>query len=78
MKYSGCPLNSKMMQNIWQKGNYTVYFTQENSRSIQRELLCKPAWFNTLNDIVRRIDNNNNSFLPIQSWKTLQSLVLGL
>ena len=36
------------------------------------------AWFNKWHDKVNSIENNTNSFLPIQSWKILQSLVLGL
>ena len=36
------------------------------------------AWFNKWHDKVNSIENNANSFLPIQSWKSLQSLVLGL
>ena len=36
------------------------------------------AWFNKWYDKVNSIENNVNSFLPIQRWKHLQSLVLGL
>ena len=36
------------------------------------------AWFNKWYDKVNSIENNSNSFLLIQSWKSLQSLVLGL
>ena len=36
------------------------------------------AWFNKWHDKINSIENNANSFLSIQSWKSLQSLVLGL
>ena len=60
------------------QGHYTAYFTPENAISIQKELLGILAWFNKWHDKVNSIENNANSFLPIQSWKSLQSLVLGL
>ena len=48
------------------QGYYTAYFTPENSISIQKELLWILAWFNKWYNKVNSIENNTNSFLPIQ------------
>ena len=39
---------------------------------------CPLNLFNKWQDKVNSIKNNKNSFISIQSWKRLQSLVLGL
>ena len=36
------------------------------------------TWLNKCYDWVNSVENNTNSFVPIRSWKFLQSLVLGL
>ena len=66
--------------NGWSKKqvDYTTYFTPENTISIKKELLGILAWFNKWHDKVNSIEINTNSFLPIQSCKSLQSLVFGL
>ena len=61
-----------------EKGKYTAYFTPENGHKIQNELLDILDWFTKWNDSVKRLGNNKDNFLPVQSWNSLQSLILGL
>ena len=61
-----------------EKGKYTAYFTPENGHKIQNELLHILDWFTKWNDSIKRLGNNKDNFLPVQSWNSLQSLILGL
>ena len=59
-----------------EKGKDIAYFTPEDGHKIQNELLDIVAWFTKWNDTVKRLGNNKDNFLPVQSWKSLQSLIL--
>ena len=61
-----------------EKGKYTAYFTPKDGHKIQIKLLHILAWFTKWNDTVKRLGNNKDNFLSVQSWNSLQSLILGL
>ena len=61
-----------------EKGKYTAYFTPENGHKMQNKLLDILDWFTKWDDSVKRLGNNKDNFLPVQSWNSLQSLILGL
>ena len=55
-----------------EKVTYTANFTPEDSH---KNIL---DWFTKWNDTVKRLGNDKDNFLPVQSWNSLQSLILGL
>ena len=60
------------------KGKCTEYFTPEDSHKIQIGLLDILGWFSKWNGTIKRLGNDEDNFLPVQCWDSLQSLILGL
>ena len=61
-----------------QQGESTAYYTLSTGAAIQKDLLDILDWFNFWYTSVKRTGNKKYDFIPNQSWKSLQSLVLGL
>ena len=60
-----------------EQGKYFSYYTPESGEQIQRELLGILNWFTKWRESVRLNGDNKYDFIPSQSWKSVQSLILG-
>jgi hypothetical protein len=60
-----------------EQGKYFSYYTPESGEKIQRELLSILDWFTKWRESVRQNGDNKYDFIPSQSWKSVQSLILG-